>query len=234
MGERDEIVGYHLEQAYRYRDELGPADDRSRTLAHRAAERLATAGRHAFARRDLSATVNLLARAADLLPVRDPLRLELLADLGLALTRTDLPRAEDVLTEAMEGARAMQDLRLEALAGVRRVFVHMMRDPDAVQQVGLDEAERYAELFEGWSDDLGVAESLILVGTIRFWAGRCALAEEHLERATEHARRAGSRSQEAEIARLLTLVISQGPTPVVDGLRRLEAMSRARPGRSEG
>ncbi len=37
------------------------------------------------------------------------------------------------------------------------------------------------------------------------------MAEEVLERATEHARRAGSRSQEGEIARLLTLVISQGP-----------------------
>ena len=74
------------------------------------------------------------------------------------------------------------------------------------------------------SDDLGVAEALTLVGTIRFWAGRCALAEEDLERANAHARRAGSRAQEGEIARLLTLVISQGPEPVVEGLRRLEAM----------
>ncbi len=90
--------------------------------------------------------------------------------------------------------------------------------------MGLAEAERYAELFQAWSDDLGVAESLILVGTIRFWAGRCALAEEDLERATEHARRAGSRSQEAEIARLLTLVISQGPMPVDEALLRLEAV----------
>ena len=229
LGERDEIVGYHLEQAYLYRAELGPIDEQMRTLARQAAERLAAAGHSAFARRDLSATVNLLGRAAELLAPGDPLRLELLADLGLALSRADLPRADDVLGEAMEEARTLGDPRLEALAGVRRLFVHMMRDPDAVQRVGLAEAERYAELFEGWSDDLGVAESLILVGTIRFWAGRCALAEEHLERASEHARRAGSRSQEAEIARLLTLVISQGPVPVVDGLRRLEAMGdRAR------
>ena len=66
--------------------------------------------------------------------------------------------------------------------------------------------------------------SLTLVGTIRFWAGRCALAEEDLERANAHAGRAGSRAHEGEIARLLTLVISQGPEPVVEGLRRLEAM----------
>ncbi|MCI4355080.1 MAG: AAA family ATPase, partial [Thermoplasmata archaeon] len=228
LGERDEIVGYHLEQAYRYRAELGPIDDGMRTLARQAAERLAAAGRNAFARRDLSATVNLLARAAELLPPGDPLRVEILSDLGLALSRTDLPRADDVLAEAIDGARLVGDRRVEALAGVRRVFVQLML-PDAVQQAGLAEAQRYAELFDGWSDDLGIAESLTLVGTIRFWAGRCASAEEDLDRATDHARRAGSRSQEAEIARLLTLVISQGPTSVVEGLRRLEAMGeRAR------
>ena len=61
LGERDEIVGYHLEQAYRYRAELGPVDDRMRTLARQASERLAAAGRQALARRDVSATVNLWA-----------------------------------------------------------------------------------------------------------------------------------------------------------------------------
>src|SRR6185503_230634 len=128
------------------------------------------------------------------------------------------------LAEAIDGARMLGDLRLEALAGVRQLFVRMMRDADAVQKASLEEAERYAELFDGWSDDLGVAEALTLTGTIHCWAGRCAVAEEVLERATEHARRAGSRSQEAENARLLTLVISQGPVSVVDGLRRLAAM----------
>jgi tetratricopeptide (TPR) repeat protein len=224
LGERDEIVGYHLEQAYRYRTELGPTDERTQALAGRAAEHLAAAGRNAFARRDVSATVNLLARAAELLPPEDPLRLELLSDLGLALTRWDLPRADDVLSEAIEGARAVEDRRLEALAGVRKLFVRMMRDPEVKQLESLDEAERYAELFDGWSDDLGAAEALTLVGTIRFWAGRCALAEERLERANALARRSGSRMQEGEIARLLTLVISQGPEPVVDGLRRLQAL----------
>ena len=30
MIEYEEVVGYHLEQAYRYRLELGPADDAAR------------------------------------------------------------------------------------------------------------------------------------------------------------------------------------------------------------
>ena len=50
--EWDEILGYHLEQAYRYRAELGPVDDHGAALAVRAAERLGAAGRRAFERRD--------------------------------------------------------------------------------------------------------------------------------------------------------------------------------------
>ena len=61
--ERDEIVGYHLEQAARYRAELGQPDP---TLADRAAARLATAGRRANDRLDIRAASALLTRAAEL------------------------------------------------------------------------------------------------------------------------------------------------------------------------
>ena len=99
--ELDEIVGYHLEQAYRYRAELGPADEHARTLASRAGERLGAAGRRALARWDLSAGVGLLERAAELLEHEDARRLPLLVDLGEALTwALQLPRAEAVLEEA--------------------------------------------------------------------------------------------------------------------------------------
>ena len=40
----DEIVGYHLEQAYRYRAELGPPNRRARQLAADAGARLGAAG----------------------------------------------------------------------------------------------------------------------------------------------------------------------------------------------
>jgi len=43
--EFDEIVGYHLEQAYRCLAELGPADERALALAQRAGERLGRTGR---------------------------------------------------------------------------------------------------------------------------------------------------------------------------------------------
>ena len=60
--EQEEIVGYHLEQAYAYRTQLAPADERSDAIGRRAAARLATAGRRASGRGDFPAAANLLRR----------------------------------------------------------------------------------------------------------------------------------------------------------------------------
>jgi predicted ATPase len=66
--ELDEITGYHLEQAFSYRCELGPADEQAGLLAADAAAHLAAAGRRAMERGDAGAAVNLLERAEVLLP----------------------------------------------------------------------------------------------------------------------------------------------------------------------
>ena len=64
----DEIVGYHLEQAHRYRKELDPGDPVVVGLAKRAGRVLAAAGIGAWKRADARAAANLLGRAASLLP----------------------------------------------------------------------------------------------------------------------------------------------------------------------
>src|SRR5207237_340434 len=64
--ELEEIVGYHLEQAYRLRAALGPAGERELDLAGRAAEILSSAGRRALLRSDMPAAANLLRRALEL------------------------------------------------------------------------------------------------------------------------------------------------------------------------
>ena len=65
-GEYDEIVGHHLEQAYRLRMQLGIGDDASTGLAVHASARLAAAGHRALARGDVAAAANLLGRAVSL------------------------------------------------------------------------------------------------------------------------------------------------------------------------
>jgi DNA-binding SARP family transcriptional activator len=76
--EFEEILGYHLEQAFRYRSELGPPDESAVALGRRAAERLGVAGRRAFGRADTPGAMNLVSRAVSLLPVDDPLRVDLI------------------------------------------------------------------------------------------------------------------------------------------------------------
>ena len=61
--ELDGIAGYHLEQAFGYRCELGPADKKARRLAADAAAHLDAAGWRAMDRGDTGAAVNLLERA---------------------------------------------------------------------------------------------------------------------------------------------------------------------------
>jgi class 3 adenylate cyclase len=85
VAEHEEILGYHLEQAYRFRAALAPVDAAGRELARRAARRLASAGQRALARGDLPAARSLFGRTSTLLPPGDPIRLTLLPDRGAAL-----------------------------------------------------------------------------------------------------------------------------------------------------
>ena len=68
LPELEEVLGYHLEQAYRWRLEVLRLDDRALALAARAGVRLGAAGRRALARGDVPAAVNLLDRAVSILP----------------------------------------------------------------------------------------------------------------------------------------------------------------------
>src|SRR5439155_11665071 len=61
-GECDELVADHVEQAVRFRSELGPLDAQTQELAVRAGNKLAAAGRRASARGDTPAAVGLFER----------------------------------------------------------------------------------------------------------------------------------------------------------------------------
>ena len=72
LPQRAEILGHHLEQSVRYRDELWPAESQSTELSRRAAAHLERAGYAAHDRGDDLAAVNLLERSAALLAERQP------------------------------------------------------------------------------------------------------------------------------------------------------------------
>jgi hypothetical protein len=71
-GEYEEILGFHHEQAYRQRVELGETEPAVQEIAARAALLLAAAGRRAIGRGDMLGAVQLLRRAVALVPDPDP------------------------------------------------------------------------------------------------------------------------------------------------------------------
>jgi class 3 adenylate cyclase/tetratricopeptide (TPR) repeat protein len=118
--ERDEIVGYHLEQAARYRAELGQPDP---NLAERAAERIAAGGRRADERGDYRGALALLSRAAELLrPIRLDLALELQVawHMNIVDGRAGAEAADDVATRAQRAGDHSGALLARAMALVLR------------------------------------------------------------------------------------------------------------------
>ena len=104
--EYEEILGYHLEQAFRYRCELGTPDEETARLARAASGRLAAAGRRALARGDMPAAATLLERATSLLDDDDPQRIDLLPKLSIALAETGrLDHADALLGEWIDTER---------------------------------------------------------------------------------------------------------------------------------
>jgi tetratricopeptide (TPR) repeat protein len=222
--EYEEILGYHLEQAYRHRVELGPADEHSRALARLAAERLAAGAERALNRGDVPARVNLLSRAVALLPLDDRLRVELLPELGTSLTGMGhFAKAEVVLAEAITAAADADDARAEARARLARAELGLSTGAVGVREM-LGEAKRAIRALQESGDDLALAKAWESLAAADHDLGHSLAAQDALERSIEHARRAGSRDDEIEGLNELVWVAVWGPTPRVDALRRCEPL----------
>jgi DNA-binding SARP family transcriptional activator len=219
--EFEESVGHHLEQAYRYRCELSPADGRVRELALGAAARLAGAGRRAYARGDLPATVGLLSRAVALPEAEPSVRIELLVDLGDALReRGDHARAESALAEAADAASSLGERVLEAHVGIARLRLQVQTDPRIKTDDVLPRAKRAVRIFDEVGDDRKLAKAWELLAWVPWFRCRAADAEAALLHALEHARRAGDRRTEAQSLNLLVGAAWFGPLPVPDAIAR--------------
>jgi len=225
--ELEEIVAYHLEQAYRWLAELGLPTERGQELAEKAAERLAASGRRAFARGDMPAAANLLERATALLPSDEGRCLSVLPSLGRALIeRGQLERAEAVLSEAIESGRAAGERGVAADAAVALSFVRLHTDPRSSHEKVRLELENAIRVFEELHDEGGLARALGLAAVLRLWDGQAATAIDELERAARHAHAGGDRAQEVESLRFLLVAVLHGPIPVASALERVEGIGR--------
>jgi class 3 adenylate cyclase/tetratricopeptide (TPR) repeat protein len=229
-GEVGEVLGWHLERAYRFLTELGPADDHGRRVAAAAAAQLAAAGHTATGRGDLPAAANLLERAIALLPVGDRSRLQLLTDLGEVLVlNVETDRAERVLDEALAGAERAGDQGLAAHATLGKLELRL-DSPDRGPERYRADVQRVLSLLEGLGDEQGQSRAWRLLGLDSYLRCQIGRAEDEFQRAVEHARVAGDRRVEAGNLYALVQAAFWGPTPVAEGIRRCQEIR----GRAEG
>jgi class 3 adenylate cyclase len=212
--ERDEIVGYHLEQAYRYKAELGQIDDAARAMAAAAAERLGAAGQRAIERADVGAARNLLERTVALLP---PDMLDVVLELKLAQTlfmAGDPAAAVACAARTAERAAASGDRLGELHARIHQVRSLAQTDPEGRFEELAALAEEARPLFEQVGYDAGLATLWEAVCDVEHQRCRYDAGAAAAERAIEHARRSGDRQLEQLLLLPLILETCQGTKPV--------------------
>ena len=220
--ESDEIVGYHFEQAHRYRAELDGADTALGDSRVARPACLAAAGRGALERGDFNAGRSLFGRATSLLPEDDETRLALAPDYADALLESNSDDAWKVLSQAREavdpGTRAHAAV---SMATMRLYTGHASSFEDS--EAWRDEA---LAVFEGAGDEYGLARYWWSVTMDRWNRLRVQETAEAAERAMAHLERAGKRG-----ARLRGMVGSRlgtcyhgGPMPVDEALEHIRAL----------
>jgi class 3 adenylate cyclase/tetratricopeptide (TPR) repeat protein len=189
LSELEEILGYHLEKSFRYREALG---ERAEGVARRAGERLAAAGERAARRGDHRATINLLARALKLLPPADRRTLELSFTLNRSYVEAgELDQAGKLLIETSKTA---SELGLEALQMTTEIELALLRvqtDPMWLAEEARSLIQRALPVLEAAGDDQALARAWVLVDRIESIVGRLGAAEEAARKALDHARRTG-------------------------------------------
>jgi class 3 adenylate cyclase/tetratricopeptide (TPR) repeat protein len=217
--EFEEIIGHHLEQANRYLVELGRLDERAVDLGVRASLRLGASGRRALERRDAPAAVNLLGRAASLLPATHDDRAAVLTDLAEGLLdHGDLREAGRILTEASEAARPGSGAAVQA--DLSRLWLQLYTEPEGKTEAIRKAVEGMMPSLEKMGDEQSLARASYLLVELDWMAARYAAAEEGLEAVADHAARIGDRRQEMEALTRLAAALLYGPRPVEDALRR--------------
>ena len=186
--ETDEILGYHFEQACRYRRELGlPAAE---TLTAPARGRLATAGRRALTRRDYGAAVNLLERAAAL-PTGDGIDVTITVDLADALFFAG--RLEDAcgsLLAVAESAARAGERTAELVALIKERQLRMDVAPEGIADE-LDSLIAAAlPILEAGNDDFGLYVAHYASSVAAHQRGWMDAELTALENSVRHARRA--------------------------------------------
>jgi class 3 adenylate cyclase/tetratricopeptide (TPR) repeat protein len=220
IAEYEEILAHHLEQAYRYRTELGMLDYRARELAGKAAEHLHASAARADERGDLNAAKALLERSVDLSEGAVQLRsLVLLSEVLEELA--DYAAALDTATHSIAAAEALGDRRSSVRAELVRILclgqvdpTHTMAIAHAEATAALDEAGRLA--------DVELRDrAILLLALLSFFEGRTGETFETIERLADRAPTMSRRDRQ-HVAGLLGISAYFGSLPLEDAFSAID------------
>jgi class 3 adenylate cyclase len=214
--ELDEILGYHLEQAAHYLEELGRSEPQ---VALAAGERLAAAGQRARWRGDSRAAASLVERALVLMrPYRFDVHLEV--DLASFLWGVDMPRAIELADASVARAEAEGDDAAAALARTEAVHLRLWTG-----QISPDDAERIARdalpVLAAAGDDDGLVHVWGMLGVVANTRGLLNDWTQAGEQALIHARRAGHPPLHSFG---ISVGLALGPRPASEALTTLDAL----------
>ena len=215
LAEYEEILGYHLEQSFRYRAELGPVDDHGQRLGAEASRHLSSACCRALARGDMPAATNLLQRAAALLGEQDPARALLLLDAGEAAVDVgEFQRAESLLT----GRCSAAENGIARAAALALLQLRYTTDAQAVQQNVAELVAQQIPELEAMGDDRALVRAFRLLTAVHGTGGRHGDAAAAAERAIRHATAVGDVVTARRFLGLLAISALYGPMPVPEAI----------------
>jgi DNA-binding SARP family transcriptional activator len=206
------ILGYHLEQAYRYRIELGDDPAGARALADRALRFIAPAGQAAQDRGDPHAAISLLRRAVELCPPGRQ-RIELLLDLRTGLRTAGEREASDAADG--EAVALLAEYPDEGLEHRRR-----LTEARFTHDGTLTEARDAFAYYERSGDRLGMIRALdaaiLAHGGRGEFTKMLAVADQAIALAVE----VGRADRAASVAKRAVINLPDGPVPVPEALDR--------------
>ncbi len=220
--ERDEIIGYHLEQAYTYRRELGSLDAEAAAIAVAAARRLESAGRRAIEREDGRAALNLLERASALISAD---RLDMSLELSVVWALFEVGRIADAAARAeaaaarvAEAAQQVGQLRAE----LARVYLlsHLYPEEWVGQLAAL--IERARPVLEDAQDDAALGSLWLATWALEHYRCRFGAAADAAARTCRHFMAAGEGYMANLCTRWSMSAIIFGPMPVTEVLAWLD------------
>jgi class 3 adenylate cyclase/tetratricopeptide (TPR) repeat protein len=219
IAEYEEILGYHLEQAYRYRTELGTADERTSALARNAGSHLYRCGVRADERDDFKAATGFLERSLQLLGGAELARAMVL--LGEILDEDlSFQEALDAATRAVALATEIGDRRLALRAELTRASAIGQVDPSYTLGRARADVEAVLQELETVGEEEDRDRALILLARFSFFDGRTgesvAIATRLMERPSL------TRRQRQEIAGEINTAAYFGTLPLDEAFVALE------------